>query len=179
MSGNSDYFLPVKVRCSCSAFDFGYLCWVPSCILSVPSCSFGEQRQELFTTDLRGKHGLPSYGLKLVQWLESFPEACQHHRGLHPPFDECDQQEEPLGGCVCRPRVFAGQSISSECSACAPVLGSKTFTAPTARLQQESLVAVKPRDLPKDCCDLMCFHIKLSRKKEEHATVVGGPGEQR
>ncbi|CAE7805883.1 unnamed protein product [Symbiodinium sp. CCMP2456] len=78
--------------------------------------------KELFTTDLRGKHGLPSYGLKLVQWLESFP-------------------------------VFAGQSISSECSACAPALGSKTFTAPTARLQQESLVAVKPRDLPKESKD--------------------------
>lgn len=89
MSGNSDYFLPVK---------------------------------ELFTTDLRGKHGLPSYGLKLVQWLESLP-------------------------------VFAGQSISSECSACAPVLASKTFTPPTARLQQESLVAVQPRDLPKESKD--------------------------
>lgn len=102
MSGNSDYFLPVK---------------------------------ELFTTDLRGKHGLPSYGLKLVQWLESFP-------------------------------VFAGQSISSECSACAPVLGSKTFTAPTARLQQESLVAVKPRDLPKESKDdvelLPSIHVEPS-----------------
>eukprot|EP00439_Symbiodinium_sp_Y106_P012521 s1342_g1.t2 len=60
MSGNSDYFLPVK---------------------------------ELFTTDLRGKHGLPSYGLKLAQegggWdnkpvLDAAPHAAKVSKYITP-----------------------------------------------------------------------------------------------
>ena len=92
---------------------------------------------------------------------KAFQKPASTTRGLHRPFDECDhvavwpKKTTPSGFVILipsgRPEVFAGQSISSECSACAPVLASKTFTPPTARLQQESLVAVQPRDLPKDC----------------------------
>ncbi|CAE6940215.1 unnamed protein product [Symbiodinium natans] len=46
--------------------------------------------------------------------------------------------------------VLPGQSISSQCSECAPALRSKTFTAPTARLQQTVPMEIKSRDLPKE-----------------------------
>ena len=151
------------------------------------------QKQELFTTNLRGKkNDIPSSGLLLTDWLQNLPEAWparrlpELERRLHEALEKCSfmsfqkvmrtsrghgnayndyypHQHQRMSTSFCQAEVLPGQSISSQCSECAPALRSKTFTAPTARLQQTVPMEIKSRDLPKDqhqirlFCVFTCF----------------------